>query len=394
MIRDNVKLRDTSNDIKIKNAEKEKKTGYLVLNNLVKTFNDSKGKIIRAVDDISITINKGEFVTLLGPSGCGKTTTLRIVAGFEHPDSGEVLLENKDINSLPAFERNMPMVFQSYALFPHLNIFENIAYGLKIKKIKSSIIKNDVEMVLQLLNLAGLESRHPGELSGGQQQRVALARAIVLKPEIILFDEPLSNLDAKLRIQTRMELKRLQNFLGITTLYVTHDQSEALSLSDKIVLMNQGKIEQMGTPEEIYNKPSTIFVTDFIGNANMFEGIIKDISDKNVTVVMDEKEIVVPKVNMSEGLKMGDEVCLAIKPEAIKIESKATDFEGKLCADFFLGSITEYEVEYGNSLIKIIEPNTDNESFTKHIGDQVNISFNNLYFRILKKNKSVIENIE
>ncbi len=219
---------------------------YLQLKNLTKQFNDGRGTVVTAVDDISLTIHKGEFVTLLGPSGCGKTTTLRMVAGFEVQNTGDIILDGKFINNVAAFNRNMPMVFQSYALFPHLTIFENIAYGLKIKKLSRDVIRNDVAMACQMVNLVGLEDRYPGELSGGQQQRVALARAIVLKPEIILFDEPLSNLDAKLRIQTRNEIKRVQQLLGITALYVTHDQSEALSMSDRIVIMNRGKLCRSG----------------------------------------------------------------------------------------------------------------------------------------------------
>jgi iron(III) transport system ATP-binding protein len=370
---------------KIKDLSNDNKKIELELKNLVKTFHDGRGKVVRAVDNISLTIYRGEFITLLGPSGCGKTTTLRIIAGFEHPDSGEVLLGKKDIINMPAFERNMPMVFQSYALFPHLNIFENIAYGLKIKKISKSIIQNDVEMALQLLNLVGLENRYPGELSGGQQQRVALARAIVLKPQIILFDEPLSNLDAKLRIQTRMEIKRLQNMLGITTVYVTHDQSEALSLSDKIILMNKGKIEQMGTPEEIYNKPKSLFVTDFIGNANIFDSSVDDIRKNDVLVNLYDSTLSIPKENLESGIKKGEEVYLAIKPEAIKISKASTGFSGKVFTQSFLGASKEFEVEFGNSLIKIIKANTGTEEINVKTGDNVNISFNTSFFRVLKK---------
>jgi iron(III) transport system ATP-binding protein len=249
---------------------------YLDLNNVVKVFQDGQGGRVRAVDDVSLSIKKGEFVTLLGPSGCGKTTTLRMVAGFEVQNSGDIILNGKNIDNVAAYDRNMPMVFQSYALFPHMSIFENIAYGLKVRKMSRETIRNDVAMACQMVNLSGLEKRYPGELSGGQQQRVALARALVLKPEIMLFDEPLSNLDAKLRIQTRTEIMRVQQMLGITALYVTHDQSEALSMSDRIVVMNQGKVEQFGTPEEIYASPATPFVADFIGNANFVNVLVKE----------------------------------------------------------------------------------------------------------------------
>jgi len=268
---------------------------YLVLSNLTKVFTDGRGNSVTAVDDISLTIKKGDFVTLLGPSGCGKTTTLRMVAGFELQSEGDINLEGKLINDVAPFDRNMPMVFQSYALFPHLTIFDNIAYGLKIRKFSKEVIKNDVAMVSQMVNLVGLENRYPGELSGGQQQRVALARALVLKPEIILFDEPLSNLDAKLRIQTRTEIKRVQQLMGITALYVTHDQSEALSMSDQIVIMNRGKIAQVGSPEEIYNNPNSSFVADFIGNANFIDAVVSEVGSDTLTVKVQNESIVVEK---------------------------------------------------------------------------------------------------
>lgn len=360
-------------------------TEDLVLKNIIKTFDDGKGNKITAVDNISLKIVKGEFATLLGPSGCGKTTTLRMVAGFESPDNGDILLGNKKINNIPPFARNMPMVFQSYALFPHLTIFENIAYGLRIKKLSKNIIKNDVEMVLQLVNLAGLENRYPGEISGGQQQRVALARALVLKPKIILFDEPLSNLDAKLRIQTRMEIKRVQQMLGITTLYVTHDQAEALSMSDKIVLMNKGKIEQLGSPEEIYNKPKSVFVADFIGNANFVDATIERINNNAITVNIQNNLIDISKDNSFSKFIQGEEVYLAIKPEAVKISKSNSKFKGKVCSKFFLGSSMEYEIEFDDSIITSIQPNSDELDMNIPVGKEISIEFNKDYFQILKK---------
>ncbi len=357
----------------------------LVLRNIVKTFDDRRGGIVYAVNDISLTIQKGEFVTLLGPSGCGKTTTLRLIAGFEDPDRGEIILGRKNINNVPAFERNMPMVFQSYALFPHLSVFENIAYGLKVRKIQADIRKNDVEMALQLVNLIGLENRYPGELSGGQQQRVALARAIVLKPKIILFDEPLSNLDAKLRAQTRIEIKRLRQMLGITAVYVTHDQAEALSLSDRIVLMNKGKIEQIGTPEEIYNKPESLFVADFIGNANFLEAVVEDIGEESVVVSLQDRQVKIVKENTCSGLMEGEEVYLIIKPEAVRIGKNADDFKGKISSKFFLGTSMEYEIEFEDSIITSIQPNSGDLDMSIPAGEEISISFNKNYFQILKK---------
>ncbi|MEW5816887.1 MAG: ABC transporter ATP-binding protein [Spirochaetota bacterium] len=357
----------------------------LILKNIVKTFDDGRGRLVQAVNDLSLTIGKGEFVTLLGPSGCGKTTTLRIVAGFESPDSGTILLGDRKMNNVPVYDRNMPMVFQSYALFPHMTIFDNIAYGLKIRKLPREVIRNDVEMSLQLVNMVGLEKRYPGELSGGQQQRVALARALVLKPKIILFDEPLSNLDAKLRIQTRMEIKRVQQMLKITALYVTHDQAEALSMSDRIVVMNKGKIEQIGKPEEIYNNPVSLFTADFMGNANFIEGIIEEITDNIVIVSLQGKSVEVAKENTCEGLKEEEEVYLVIKPEAVSISDKEPGFKAKLASSFFLGSTIEYSIEFENTFINAVQSNTDKSSINRTIGKEIMINFNRDFFHIFKK---------
>ena len=220
------------------------------------------------MDDVTIDIERGQFVTLLGPSGCGKTTTLRLIAGFEFPTHGAIILDGQPIDELPPNRRDMAMVFQSYAIFPHLNVFENIAYGLKIKKLSPAEIKRKVAGVLELTELQGLENRAPNQLSGGQQQRVALARALVMEPKVLLFDEPLSNLDAKLRVQMRSEIRRIQQELGITSVYVTHDQDEAMVLSDQIVIMHKGRVQQTGSAIGIYRRPANRFVADFIGRAN------------------------------------------------------------------------------------------------------------------------------
>ncbi len=364
--------------------EQNNNENYLVLKDITKVFSDGRGNDVTAVDNISLTIKKGDFVTLLGPSGCGKTTTLRMVAGFELQTAGDIALADKLINNVAPFDRNMPMVFQSYALFPHLTIFENIAYGLKIRKLSKEVIMNDVAMVSQMVNLVGLENRYPGELSGGQQQRVALARALVLKPEIILFDEPLSNLDAKLRIQTRTEIKRVQQMMGITALYVTHDQSEALSMSDQIVIMNRGEIAQVGSPEEIYNNPNSSFVADFIGNANFIDANVSEIGSDSLTVTVQGKSISVGKT--TEEFSEGEEVSLAIKPEAVDISLEPTGFLGKLDVSSFLGSITEYKIEFENSFIIAIHSNTAGHTM-KHfkMGEEVHVDFNKDFFHIYKK---------
>ncbi len=365
-------------------SQKDTGTDYLVLRNLTKIFSDGRGSDVKAVDGISLTIKKGHFVTLLGPSGCGKTTTLRMVAGFELQTEGDIILNGKVINDIPAFNRNMPMVFQSYALFPHMTIFENIAYGLKLKNMSKEVIRNDVAMVSQMVNLVGLEKRYPGELSGGQQQRVALARAIVLKPEIILFDEPLSNLDAKLRIQTRTEIKRVQQMLGITALYVTHDQSEALSMSDEIVIMNKGQIVQSGSPEEIYNNPNSSFVADFIGNANFLDAVVEEVHGNSLTVSLQNNSLVVSKPEEEE-FKEGEEISLVIKPEAVSISTTPTGFTGKLDVSSFLGSISEYKIEFENSFITVIQSNIEKKYMHYTMGEEVYLDFNRDFFRVYKK---------
>jgi iron(III) transport system ATP-binding protein len=357
---------------------------YLVITNVTKVFNEGRQNSVTAVDGISLSVKKGHFVTLLGPSGCGKTTTLRIVAGFELQTSGSVSLNGKCINELDPTNRNMPMVFQSYALFPHLSIFENIAYGLKLRKFSREVIRNDVAMVSQMVNIVGLENRYPWELSGGQQQRVALARALVLKPEIILFDEPLSNLDAKLRIQTRTEIKRVQQLMGITALYVTHDQSEALSMSDQIVIMNKGRIVQVGSPESIYNKPNSPFVADFIGRANFIDVTVAEVGIDSLTIVLQGKHIVV--FNADEDISEGEEVFLVIKPEAVDVSLEPTGFSGKLDISFFLGSITEYKIEFENSFITAVHSNiTGSKMKQLRMGEDVYIDFMKDSFCVYKK---------
>ncbi|MDA3955973.1 ABC transporter ATP-binding protein [Oceanispirochaeta sp.] len=357
---------------------------YLDLNNVVKVFQDGQGGRVRAVDDVSLSIKKGEFVTLLGPSGCGKTTTLRMVAGFEVQNSGDIILNGKNIDNVAAYDRNMPMVFQSYALFPHMSIFENIAYGLKVRKMSRETIRNDVAMACQMVNLSGLEKRYPGELSGGQQQRVALARALVLKPEIMLFDEPLSNLDAKLRIQTRTEIMRVQQMLGITALYVTHDQSEALSMSDRIVVMNQGKVEQFGTPEEIYASPATPFVADFIGNANFVNVLVKE-DRKNALFVYVQDEVLELIKDSDEVYREGEELTLAIKPESMDITEEKTGFTGVLEIVSYLGSTTEYKIEFNGSFLTVIHTNSGNRDVKKRkSGDRVNLHFETDAFQVYR----------
>jgi len=351
-------------------ADKQTVSGNLVLDNVTKVFGQGQ-RSMRAVDAVSLDIRGGEFLTLLGPSGCGKTTTLRLIAGFEFPTSGRILLDGKDVGNVPPNKRPTAMVFQSYALFPHLNIFENVAYGLRLKKMRESEIREAVEIVLHMMNLAGLEKRNPNQLSGGQQQRVALARAMVMKPKLLLFDEPLSNLDAKLRAQMRIEIRHLQQRLGITSIYVTHDQTEAMSLSDRIVVMDQGRVEQVGTPEEIYQRPASIFVADFIGRANFIETQVIGCQDACATVMLFGKMISLP---CSPQVRANRAAYAVIRPEAIKLVDGAGGVTGEVKAAIYFGSQVEYTVEIGDQVLIVVDNNPQPGGIFR-MGSQVSLAF-------------------
>lgn len=330
-------------------------TSSLFLEKIAKQFPQRDGHgLVTAVDYISLTIHEGEFVTLLGPSGCGKTTTLRIISGFEVPTSGRVLLDDKDITNLPPNKRDMAMVFQSYALFPHMTVFNNIAYGLRIHHLSRKQIRENVDRVLDLMSLTGLASRRPHELSGGQQQRVALARSLVVEPRVLLFDEPLSNLDAKLRVQMRSEIRNLQKRLNITSVYVTHDQTEAMALSDRIVVMNQGKIEQIAPPEEIYRYPQSRFVADFIGRANFVETRVKAVRDQAVTVELFGKTLDLP-VQFSP--RIGDTLTAIIRPEALMLRQDPALSQVQVEQAMYLGASIEYVVEQNKTQLIVVEMN-------------------------------------
>jgi len=327
---------------------------YLVLENVTKKF-ASRGGVgeVTAVDNVSLSIEKGELVTLLGPSGCGKTTTLRLIAGFEFPTEGRILLDGRPINDLPPHKRDMSMVFQSYAIFPHLNVFENIAYGLDVQRRPTDEIRRRVERVLELVELTGLENRAPNQLSGGQQQRVALARALVMEPKVLLMDEPLSNLDAKLREQMRAEIRRIQKRLGITSVYVTHDQIEAMTLSDRIVIINNGKVEQIGTPGDVYRKPRTRFVADFIGRANFVQGVVR--GQRDGQLVIDALGATLTAPVPDEPRSAGETVTLVVRPEMVEIGSPQAQVEGIVRRAAYLGNIVEYDVEVGGQLLALVE---------------------------------------
>ena len=297
----------------------------LELKEIKKSFTEGEA----VLDNISLEISKGEFITLLGSSGCGKTTTLRIIAGLEQPDAGSVWLDGREVTGLEPNQRDVNTVFQNYALFPHMNVAENIGYGLKLKKVPKSEIRKKVSQMLELVQLEGYEKRKPSELSGGQKQRVAIARALVNNPKVLLLDEPLGALDLQLRRAMQIELKHLQKKLGITFIYITHDQEEAINMSDRIAVMKDGRIEQIGTPDEIYNHPKTSYVATFVGNANILHGVAESIQGENAIVKIGNDRVIV-KLETSQQdtgakqyLSAGEKVTLAVRSENILLQEAA-----------------------------------------------------------------------
>ena len=328
------------------------------LEHISKIYQDPKtGKDFYAVHDTSLNIEPGSFVTLLGPSGCGKTTTLRMIAGFESPDEGEIYLGEEPINELTPNKRDTAMVFQSYALLPHYNVFDNVAYGLKLRKVPKEEIKERVMKILDLVELTGMEGRMTNQLSGGQQQRVALARALVIEPSVLLFDEPLSNLDAKLRVSMRTEIRGIQQEVGITAIYVTHDQSEAMALSDQIIIMNKGVVAQVGTPQEIYYHPNSEFVADFIGEANFLRGTLTGIDGAQAVMNIEGTEL---RVASTDGLEVGKDYTLVLRPEAATLADEG-GLPCKVILSCFMGSYQNYHVMVGNTLVKLTENNPKNK---------------------------------
>src|SRR6266568_1324762 len=304
----------------------------------------------RAVQDVTVAIGEGEFFSLLGPSGCGKTTTLRMIAGFEVPDEGRIVLQGKDVTSVSANHRKVNMVFQQYALFPHMSIYDNVAFGLKVKRVPRSEHSDRVHEMLRVVELGGLERRRTRQLSGGQQQRVALARALVNKPAALLLDEPLGALDVKLRKQMQFELKRIQAELGTTFVYVTHDQEEALAMSDRIAVMNRGRVEQIGSPREIYEHPETAFVADFIGSLNALDLVIDELLGTYAVSRFGENQRVV--VPVTSGCQTGDAVRVAVRPERVQIGSidnpvrdGGSRLEGTIAEIVYLGMYTQFHVD-------------------------------------------------
>src|SRR5260221_8258334 len=289
------------------------------MRDVVKQFVTPEGSQLSAVDHVTMQIKYGEFLSMLGSSGCGKTTSLRMIAGFEWATEGEVYIEGKAMGHTPPFQRKVNTVFQSYALFQHMTVFQNVAFGLEMEGAPKDEIESRVKRALEMVQLTGMERRKPKQLSGGQQERVAVARSLVKVPDVLLLDEPLGALDLKLRKEMQLELKALQQQLGITFIYVTHDQEEAMTMSDRIAVMSKGKVQQMGTPVEIYERPTNKFVADFIGESNFFDGKIKSLSKNEATVFVPDLNADVTGMPISQGLANGEEVVVSIRPEKIRI---------------------------------------------------------------------------
>lgn len=341
-----------------------------------------------AVDDVSFSIEKGELFSLLGPSGCGKTTTLRMIAGFYSPDSGDIFLNAQNITHRPVNSRGTAMVFQNYALFPHMSVFDNIAFGLKMQKIAKADIEKRVKEVLNLIQLPGIEKKYPKELSGGMQQRVAIARAIVIHPQVLLLDEPLSNLDAKLREELRLELRELQQNIGITTVFVTHDISEAFAMSDRIAVMEKGKVMQIGSPMELYEKPENEFVGAFVGKYNRFAVRVREIHE-NIAIAAGDGEGLTIKIKMNATpLAVGDHVKLMVRPERVRIADRPSgaasgnSFAASVFRSYYLGTQNNYEVMLNGAIVKVEMANNGAHLFEK--GDKCYIEWgleDGVYFK-------------
>lgn len=327
----------------------EQITTDIRLEGISKTFHDPERGSVTAVSESNLTVEPGELMTLLGPSGCGKTTLLRMVAGFEEPTTGRIVIAGKDQTKQMANQRDIGFVFQNYALFPHMNIFDNVAYGLRLKRMRGPKLAQAVQEVLEMVGLVGMDKRFPNQLSGGEQQRVALARVIVTRPSVLLFDEPLSNLDAKRRVQMREDIRKLQKHLSITSLYVTHDQEEALAISDRIVVMNRGRIEQVGTPQQLYGSPHSVFVANFVGKTNTLYGTVERSTGDKVHVKFGGHVFQVAP-GEATSRRQGEKVALLIRPEAVILASGLSEpngrtFDALVSSVTYLGEKTEYKLE-------------------------------------------------
>jgi iron(III) transport system ATP-binding protein len=359
----------------------------IVLQHISKSFVHRVKGHLKAVDDVDLEVLPGELLTLLGPSGCGKTTTLRMVAGFEKPSQGRIWFGQEDVTDLMVNQRSQGFVFQNYALFPHLSIFENVAYGLRVKRMAEDHIHQAVGEVLRLVGLEGYEPQFPNQLSGGEQQRVALARAIVIRPRVLLFDEPLSNLDAKLRVRTRGEIRRLQKTLQITSIYVTHDQEEAMAISDRIAVMNRGRIIQIGTAEELYFQPRTEFVAKFIGKINALPASVEAVASEGLAlnILGHSYRVAAPYA----GLRAGSELKAYVRPEMVQLTSQpqSGDFQARISDRTFLGEKVEYRLEAeGCSLWAAAHPPATGDTLA--ISRTVGVRLNEHHLMLLPEEES------
>jgi iron(III) transport system ATP-binding protein len=341
------------------------------LEDIVKRF----GSVV-AADGVSLEIEDGELFTLLGPSGCGKTTILRLIAGFYKPDRGNIYFNNTDVANIRPSERNIGMVFQNYALWPHMKVHKNLSYALKMRKLSHREVDIRVTQILELVGLLGLHDRYPGQLSGGQQQRVALGRALVLNPEVLLLDEPLSNLDAKFRVQVRTEIRALQKKLEITTIYVTHDQEEALTISDRIAVLDNGKVIQIGIPEELYQAPETRFVADFVGVNNLIDGKVETINE-GAKLMMVATDVGKFSVGFNKQFRENDHCVLCIRPEEIVLEVHEQENSIKADVDsfFFTGPVLRYDLKIANGQIIKADVGDTRHHRRLPVGTEISISF-------------------
>jgi len=357
------------------------------LENVVKEY-VSHGEVVRAVKGVSLAIAEGEFFSLLGPSGCGKTTTMRMIAGFEEPTSGVVRLHGADVTNVPPNKRDVNMVFQSYALFPHMTVWENVAFGLKRKKVPADEIKRRVGEMLEIVHLQGRERRRPQELSGGQQQRVALARALVNRPRALLLDEPLGALDLKLRQHMQIELKRIQREVGITFVYVTHDQSEALTMSDRIAVMREGVVEQLADPREIYERPANEFVAGFIGTSNVLKGTIQQVTGGTAVLALSPVDRILVPVDGTASA--GDAITMTVRPEKIMISTEQPEGDlsvvrGTVSEVVYLGTYNSYTVALADGAeVTVFQQNTHDSSVTAERGDTVWLSWQPRHSYVLR----------
>jgi iron(III) transport system ATP-binding protein len=346
-------------------------------------FGHARRGNVTAVRDLHLEIHQGEFLTLLGASGCGKTTVLRMIGGFQVPSRGRIFFGGHDVTERPANRRDAGFVFQNYALFPHLTVFENVAYGLRVQRLSGSEIESRVGAGLRQVGLSGLDDRMITELSGGQQQRVALARAIVIQPRVLLFDEPLSNLDAQLRVQMRSEIRRLQKELKITTVYVTHDQEEAMAISDRIAVMNAGKIVQIGTAEELYRRPVSQFVATFLGDANLIRCEVMSVTMDIMTLGLGNIRW---DVSATTRFPVGTMVEAVVRPESVKLSEAGRNFPGEIVSSTYLGSKIDYLVRVGDQTLKIIHSGPVlGERFTE--GAAVDVSLPRVGVQILEQSR-------